>query len=446
MEHACVRQGLRVRFCVLALLCPLFFFRGVPPTFSPPPPPIISCSLALLLPPPRPPLAGASCNRLACPTTNGALPCSGNGRCLALRELVALGTAQGLPLGGGSAPMQTFSCSLASGFFTLTLRHAQTAAIPFDAPPEALALALENLGVIPSVSLRMLPRQSGGLHLTPSAVCSGGDSPAVSEITFHGIGGALPVLQVGTVGQSSWDAGTAGAALVQGGSMGSYGSDPFSAAAWDADMVHGCHCDGYPEWNSTGLGAGGGDRGKWRAPDCARRVCPTGLVPLAPGGAEREVQALACSGAVGGTFTLAFRGQVTAPISYDAAPWEVEGALAALSSVGSVRVAAVDGLAGVCGGGAGGAANNTFTVSFMTELGALPLLVAEGSALHGGSAVSLGVGRVAAGSGLLLECSGHGVCDGATGLCACLPGYVSSNGAGGPGGRGDCGLSRTTGM
>ena len=363
-----------------------------------------------------------------------------------------LGTAHGLPLGGGSPPIQAFSCSLASGFFTLTLRHAQTAAIAYDAPPEALALALENLGVLPSVSLRVLPRQSAGLYLTPATVCSGGGgggdsgTPVVTEITFHGIGGALPLLQVGTLGLSGWDTGSAGAAIVQAGSMGAYGSDPFSAATWDAEMVHGCHCDGYPEWNSTGLGAGGGDRGRWRGPDCSRRVCPTGLVPLAPGGMAREVQALACSGAVGGTFTLTFRGQGTAPINFDAAAWEVAGALAALGSVGSVSVAAADGTAGVCGGGAGGAANNTFTVSFLTELGALPLLVAEGSALHGGSGVSLGVSRVTAGSGLLLECSGHGVCDGAAGLCACLPGYVSSNGAGGPGGRGDCGLSRTTGM
>jgi hypothetical protein len=91
--------------------------------------------------------------------------------------------------------VQSLTCSLASGYLYFTLRHAQTAAVAFDAPPEALALALENLGVVASVGVRALPRAAGGLYLTPRAICSGdAASPAVTLLTFTALGGALGVL------------------------------------------------------------------------------------------------------------------------------------------------------------------------------------------------------------------------------------------------------------
>ena len=375
-----------------------------------------------------------------------------------------LGTFNGLPLGGGAPPKQALTCSLGSGYLYLQVGYAQSAAVAYDASPGELALALENLGVVASVGVVALPRLVGGLHLTPRAICSGGEgggggggggAPVVTHITFWGWGGALPAVTLRAAEQSGSEAGSASVAVLAAGSLPSYGSAgaggagaPGARSTWDAGMLHGCHCDGYPDWNASGVDFGGGvDRGRWGGSACALRACPVGAVALAPGGVAREAQSLACAGATGGTFTLAFRGLVSAPINHDAAAWEVAAALQALPSVGLVRVSARgDARAGVCGGGPASAPGNTFEVAFQTLLGALPLLVADGALLQGpAGGVALSVARETAGAGLLKECSGHGVCDTSAGLCACLPGYASSNGALAAGSRGDCGISRGAG-
>ena len=370
--------------------------------------------------------------------------CSGRGRCLPLRELVPLGAHNGLPLGGGSPPTQLLTCSMASGYLYLTLRHAQTAAIAYDASPAALALALENLGVLPGgVSVRLLPRLAGGLSLTPATICSGDPaSPVRAQLSFPGLGGALPPLGVSVGEQSASDAGSPALTVLAPGSLPAYGQDPALPGAWDAGMLQACHCDGYPEWNASGLGSV--DVGRWTGTACEQRLCPVGLLPLSPQGLAPAVQALACSSSVtGGSFSLSFRGQATPPLPFDASGSEVGAALRALASVGEVSLSVGDASSGLCGGGPSRQGNNTFTVTFLTELGQLPLLVVDGSSLQG---EGLTVTSVALGSGTVLECSGHGVCDSASGLCNCLPGYASSGGvAGGLGGRGDCGVA-TTGM
>jgi hypothetical protein len=87
-------------------------------------------------------------------------------------------------------------------------------------------------------------------------------------------------------------------------------------------------------------------------------------------------QEIVLSNASGGTYTLTFKGQTTAPIAYDATPAEVQSALEALSSIG--------------------AGNVTVEGSIVTFAGTLagseqPAMIADGSSLTAGGAVSLNV-------------------------------------------------------
>jgi hypothetical protein len=97
------------------------------------------------------------------------------------------------------------------------------------------------------------------------------------------------------------------------------------------------------------------------------------------------------------------------------------------------------------------------SLSFRTEHGDLPPVTADVSALYdanfgpaaGGGTVTFFVDGAAAANdaGLVsvagttedIECSGRGLCDRASGVCVCFPGYSSSDGLGGPGTQGDCG-------
>lgn len=79
----------------------------------------------------------------------------------------------------------------------------------------------------------------------------------------------------------------------------------------------------------------------------------------------------------GGTFTLAYQGQVTAPIAYNAAASAVQSALRALSTIGGANV--------TCTGGAlpGAAVTCTFSGSLVNET--VPLIAANIAGLTGGS-------------------------------------------------------------
>lgn len=104
---------------------------------------------------------------------------------------------------------------------------------------------------------------------------------------------------------------------------------------------------------------------------------------LSPGGVD-EVQTLSITGVpTGGTFTLSFRGQTTAPIAFNATAAQVQAALRALTRVGNGLVA-----------GGGPLPGTAVTLTFAgAKLGKIdqPLITANGALLTGGTAPAASV-------------------------------------------------------
>ncbi len=228
----------------------------------------------------------------------------------------------------------------------------------------------------------------------------------------------------------------------------------------------GCHCDGLPDFNRTDVERG--DVGLWSGPACTARTCPVGSDPLRalPGAPAvtapaPERQSLFCN-ATGGSFTLTFRGRTTAPVLVSDTAAALKGKLEALESVGVVDVELADADGGALAPGAPlcsfewplgerdrlGARGTTATVTFRTELGDLPLLEVDAyllttrdpyTARFIGGGVALAA-ELAAGVAAVADCGGRGLCDEASGLCSCFPGWFSSDGLGRIGRRGDCGV------
>jgi hypothetical protein len=237
------------------------------------------------------------------------------------------------------------------------------------------------------------------------------------------------------------------------GNTSSYGATELSRDTWDANMIYGCHCDGYPEWNSTSVAYG--DRGAWVGPACALRSCPSGVNPSFEA-SVREEQRLTCV-ANAGSFTLTFRGETTAPLDFDVTVRELIDALEDLDSIGLVDIslegtlpesADYNAANRVCGWDQ--SIPRSVRIKFLTELGDLPLLNADASYLfgpnNGAVLATLEISEVTTGVGRIEECSGQGICDGTTGLCSCFESWLSSDGAGAEGGRGDCGARRGSGL
>jgi hypothetical protein len=431
---------------------------------------------------------GAACERTVCPTTDNSVPCSGNGRCLPLSQLAALGTEGGVPR--GDLAVQSITCKLTAGTFTLSFQYAASVPLSVTASAAALKAALEALPTLGFVDVTTVTDGA-------TAICGGGDG-VVTRVTFTSELGPQPLLVPASgLGAS----GTIVVAQEVAGTRASYGALAGSAATWDADMLHGCLCDGYPDSNKTSAVAGVSDRGLWEGPACAQRSCPFGSDPegpaagLASGWIGSENQTVVCS-ALSGTFTLTFRGATTAPIPASASAAQVQAALEALPTVGWVSVSFTAPLSAsaVCSSSGAGV---TTTIRFLTELGDLPQMTAASVSLVGGTVAT---GTAASGTGTNEECSGRGVCgasdpagekalrfqipvyatsapwlhvcralivtfsaclpsvtaaaghlllsalvaDTDSGLCTCFSGYYSSNGFGGIGRRGDCGAGATS--
>ena len=81
------------------------------------------------------------------------------------------------------------------------------------------------------------------------------------------------------------------------------------------------------------------------------------------------------------------------------------------------------------------AAGNSFSITFLTDHGDLPLLE-----LITANIDTITVTEDVKGTKEMIECSGRGLCDTVvTGTCTCFEGFGSSDGKGGSGTLGDCG-------
>jgi len=215
-----------------------------------------------------------------------------------------------------------------------------------------------------------------------------------------------------------------------------YGTDPNNGQTWDANRVYTCLCDeGFEGY------------------DCSLRSCPRGDNP-ATYNDKREIQVLRCI-AVSGTFTLTFREHTTDSISFNANISTIESELNMLPSINKVFVHYTTGEK-FCTPGPDLTTANYVEVRFMSPTGDLPAISFDASGLVApvlDPKYQYAIGITIATDGTTLGgyasvrgtteneiCSQHGLCDYVTGTCQCMPGWASSNGYGGPGQLGDCGM------
>lgn len=121
-----------------------------------------------------------------------------------------------------------------------------------------------------------------------------------------------------------------------------------------------------------------------------RILTHTGKAKASPIGTN-EVQSVSVTNATGGTFTLTFAGQTTAPIAHNANAATVEAALEALSNLAPADVA--------CAGGALGAAPVTVTFGGAYEAENVAQMTADGSSLTGGGSQAVAVTTPTSGLG-----------------------------------------------
>ena len=220
------------------------------------------------------------------------------------------------------------------------------------------------------------------------------------------------------------------------------------SGAWDAKMLRSCAC------------AAG-----FAAHDCSVWDCPTGDDPFTLEG-NNEVQRVTCEGDRG-TVVLAFRGASTKPIPWDATASDVRAALLQLPTLrtsagdeayvdeagllpeplnrqlsgGAISVGVVGSVDVFCGHPA-----VVTEISFLQDFGDLPALVPDvrdlGYTLYPTKVGKISVAEMTKGTKEDRECSGRGLCDTLTGRCGCdQDKWGSSDGYGGRGTRGDCGVA-----
>lgn len=226
----------------------------------------------------------------------------------------------------------------------------------------------------------------------------------------------------------------------------SYGSYmPNKPATWDADMIQGC--EGY----SYGYYTGEHKFTEYSGMNLEYQACPSTFNVRSLQNAQTtafdigtltEKQSLRCL-ATGGTFTISFRGETSADIAYDATTVEVHEALELITTIGKVNVSTdqTSGTSSVCGSGSiwSPTMPYTMTITFLTELGEVPLLTIGSNALSGIGRIETAHTQQSSSVAKPVTCGGAGDCNEFSGECTCWPGWGSSDGFGGSGSFGDCG-------
>lgn len=224
-----------------------------------------------------------------------------------------------------------------------------------------------------------------------------------------------------------------------------YGTVPRDPNTWDADSIFGCVPDEYGYYLGVAnissplvdplieLTCPFGNNMRYADKVYAQNTVSnySGIVP--------EVQQISCY-ASAGVLYLSFRGQVSPAIPYNSNSYQFQQILQQTVTVGQVHVTSLAGssTATVCSASTPGAV--TMNITFVSEIGNMPLLLPLTTSLVGTAQVTQVQQSQRWG---LIECSGRGECNRVTGECECWPGWVSSDGFGNRGTRADCGHSMT---
>lgn len=230
-----------------------------------------------------------------------------------------------------------------------------------------------------------------------------------------------------------------------------YGSRASDPSTWDADMIYGCFPDEYGivDGDKRIVTPSGADLTRYECPVgynvrlldkvLARNATSSMLVTNYTN--SREIQSIRCD-AASGYFRLSFRGETSPKIFVNASAVDLQTALQTMRTMGQVEVVFDAGLSELCTTDNPyliHATPNLAHVTFITQLGQVPLLTVSDSQLLGRwRTVTVQHEQVGSPEGLL-ECAGKGDCDYNTGVCRCWDRQGTSDGIGGPGANGDCG-------